>query len=42
MEHFINNPDQIALMGKRSAEHAKENFSLEVITEQYIKMLQEN
>ena len=42
MELFINESNLIAPMGKKSAIHAKEKFSLEVITQQYLKILQEN
>jgi glycosyltransferase involved in cell wall biosynthesis len=42
MELFINESNLIASMGKKSAIHAKEKFSLEVITQQYLKILQEN
>ena len=42
MERFITESGLISLMGKQSAMHAKENFSLKVITEQYSKILQDN
>tara|TARA_B110000003_G_C16560344_1_gene500160 strand:- start:516 stop:1208 length:693 start_codon:yes stop_codon:yes gene_type:complete len=42
MERFITESGLIASMGKQAAMHAKENFSLKVIAEQYSKILQDN
>lgn len=38
MEYFISNPNQISLMGKKSSILAKEKLSLNVITNQYLKL----
>jgi len=39
MERFVNNPNLITAMGKKSSILAKEKFSLTTITEKYLKII---
>ncbi len=39
MKCFVDNTDLIALMGKESAKLAREKFSIDTITKQYLKII---
>ena len=39
MKCFVDDTSLIALMGKESAEYAREKFSLETITKQYLEVI---